>query len=201
MSYGTGFTSPHAVLPLLAAAIVALAGCGNLYPPAPASGAAGASLLDPPDTVRQRNDPARGHVWVLGSRGVSLYRAATGKLVEVTLPSWQWADPAYACPPDLAVGPDGEAIVTSNVVPVLWRIDPRTLAVSVHQLVMDADVDKDVGFSGLVYSAQQGAFFAANETHGSVWRIDPSLREGRKIARTEPARGACGVTVPERKMQ
>jgi hypothetical protein len=194
MSYGTGFTCPRVVLALLAAAVVAMAGCGRPFPPALASGAVGVSPLDPSDIVRQRNDSGRGHVWILGSRGVSLYRA--GKLVEVTLPSWQWVDPAYACPPDLAVGPGGEAIVTSNVVPVLWRIDPRTLAVSVHQLVLDADTDKDIGFSGLVYSAQQGAFFAANETHGSVWRIDPSLRGGRKIARTEPARGACGVTVP-----
>ena len=194
MSYGTGFTSPRVVLALLAAAIVSLAGCGSPYPPALASGAVGVLSLDPSDTVRQRNDAARGHVWILGSRGVSLYRA--GKLVEVTLPSWQWVDPAYACPPDLAVGPGGEAIITSNVAPVLWRIDPRTLVVSVHPLVLDADTDKDLGFSGLVYSAQQGAFFAANETHGSVWRIDTSLREGRKIGRTEPARGACGVAVP-----
>ena len=181
---------------LLAASVVAMAGCDNRVAPLPAPHAAVVGLLDPSDNGRQRHDLARNRVWTLNSQGVFLYQVGTGKLVEVSLPSWQWVDAPYACPPDLALGPGGEALVTSNVVPVLWRIDPRTLAVSMHELALDADNDKDVGFSGLVYSAEHSSFFAVSEVHGSLWQIDPSLRKGRKVARTELKRGACGIAVP-----
>ena len=86
-------------------------------------------------------------------------------------------------------------MVTSNVLPVLWRIDPETLAVSVHHVQLDADADKDVGFSGLVYSERHGAYFAISELHGSMWRIDPLLRRAQKIALSEPVRGACSVSM------
>lgn len=81
----------------------------------------------------------------------------------------------------IPLGPDGEAVVTSNVVPVLWRIDPETLAVSMHELALDADQDKNVGFSSLVYSAEHGAFFAMSDAQGSMWQIDRLLRNGRKL--------------------
>ena len=72
--------------------------------------------------------------------------------------------------------------MTSNVLPVLWKIDPTTLAVSVHRVELDADTDKDVGFSGLVYSERNGAYFAVSELHGSLWRIDPLLRRAQKVS-------------------
>jgi hypothetical protein len=181
---------------LIVGLVASAAGCDQPQPSLRTSEPVSAGFLDPSDNGRQRNDPARGRVWVINSQGVFVYQASTGKLTEVTLPSWQWADTLYACPPDLAIGPAGEALVTSNVVSVLWRIDPRTLSVTMHELALNADNDKDVGFSQLAYSAEHGAFFAINETHGSQWRIDSSLREARKIALTEPARGACGTSVP-----
>ena len=113
----------------------------------------------------------------------------------VELPGWHWAGEPYACAPDIAVGPRGEVVVTSNVLPVLWKIDPRTLAVSVHRLQLDADTDKDVGFSGLVYSERNGAYFAVSGLHGSLWRIDPLLRRAQKVGLSKPLRGACAVSV------
>ena len=119
-------------------------------------------------------------------------RASRG--VAVKLPGWHWAHEPYACPPAIAIGPRGEALVTSNVLPVLWKIDPQTLAVTVHSLELDADSDKDVGFSGLVYSARDGAYFAVSELHGSLWRIDPLLRRAQKIALVGAgARRLCAV--------
>jgi hypothetical protein len=113
----------------------------------------------------------------------------------IELPGWHWAGEPYACAPAIAVGPRGEAVVTSNVLPVLWKIDPETLAVSVHRLQLDADSDKDVGFSGLVYEERSGAYFAVSGLHGSLWRIDPLLRRAQKIALSEPVRGACSVSM------
>ena len=87
----------------------------------------------------------------------------------------------------------GEVVISSNIVPTLWRIDPETLAVSEHPLVLDADTDKDVGFSGVTYSAGHAAFFAVSGVHGSLWRIDPRLRRAQKVALSAPIRNACGL--------
>jgi hypothetical protein len=100
----------------------------------------------------------------------------------VELPGWNWVGEPYACAPAVATGPRGEVVVTSNVLPILWKIDPDTLAVSMHRLQLDADTDKDVGFSGLVYSARDGAYLAVSELHGTLWRIDPLLQRAQRIA-------------------
>lgn len=138
---------------------------------------------------------AAEQTWGLDADGVYLQQARKAR-VAVPLPGWQWVHQPYACPPALAIGPRGEALVTSNVLPVLWKIDPDTLAVTVHRLQLDADTDKDVGFSGLAYSARDSAYFAVSELHGTLWRIDPLLRRAQKIALSEPVRGACSMSMP-----
>jgi hypothetical protein len=107
-------------------------------------------------------------------------------------------DTPYGRLPDLALGPSSEAVITSNVVPTLWRIDPETLVVSVHPLLLDSDTDKDVGFSGLVYSSEHEAFFAVSDAHGSLWRIDRGLERARKIWLSAPLSKAFGLAVPPR---
>ena len=146
------------------------------------------------DPLRYRAQPERGRAWVIDGQGLFLEEAGKPRRA-VDLPQWHWAGGRYACAPDIAIGPRGEAIVTSNVLPVLWKIDPDTLAVSTHRLQLDADEDKDVGFSGLVYSERNGAYFAVSELTGSLWRIDPLLRRAQKVALSEPVRGACAVSM------
>jgi len=169
---------------LSAAVLVSLAGCEHATVPQ------GASL-----NIRDQVDPARERIWRLGRDGVFVLDLATpAKLVR--LEGWQWAAEAYACPPDLALGPDGEAVVTSNVLPVLWRVDPHTLVASAHALALDADEDKDVGFSALVYSPEHGAFFAVSAPHGSVWRIDAQLTRAQKVPFSLPRRNRPCPEVP-----
>jgi len=109
----------------------------------------------------------------------------------LSLPGWLWVAEPWSCPPAAASGPVGELIVTSNVIPTLWRIDPRTMAVSLHELILDADADRDIGFSALVYSARQGSYFAVSSTDGALWRIDRELTHAHKVG-TSPVRGfAC----------
>jgi len=186
MSYGTAF--PLRITPqfriavaCLAASLLALAGCERSAALSPAPRAIQAAPDAGLGDERRRDDPARDRVWVLNSQGVFMYRAGTPGFVEITLPSWQWLDAPYGSLPDLALGPDGEAVITSNVVPILWRIDPETLAVSMHELALDSDQDKDVGFSSLVYSAEHEAFFAVSDAQGSRWQIDRFLKNGRKL--------------------
>ena len=98
--------------------------------------------------------------------------------MSLPLPGWLLVDAPYSCPPDLALGPKGEALITSNILPTLWRIDPESLAVTVHPLLLDADTDKDVGFSALAYSPQHGAFIAASYAHGSLLENRFAARAG-----------------------
>jgi hypothetical protein len=132
-------------------------------------------------------DSGRGRSWWLMRDGVLLNSAAQARKV-VALPGWLWAADPH-CPPDLALGPAGEAVVTSNVVPTLWRIDEKSLAVTVHDLKLNTGNDKDVGFAAVVYSPEHGAFFAYSEAQRSVWRIDRRLERAIKVADTDLSRG------------
>jgi hypothetical protein len=145
--------------------------------------------------LRFEPDRGRERGWILTRMGVQVLdfktRQTTGYL---PLPDWVWAGAEFSCPPDLALGPNGEAIISSNVMSTLWRVDPQTLAVSKHEVALDADTDKDVGFTGLAYSAKDNAIFAVSE-FGALWRIDPLLREARKIPLSAPIPKACRVAI------
>lgn len=143
---------------------------------------------------RGPSQPAGRISWQLTRDGV----VSVDGQAQIALPAWLWVKAPYACPPALATGPRGEAVVTSNVMPTLWRIDPQTLAVTTHPLTLDADAGKDVGFSGLVYSAEHAAYFAVSEPHGSLWKIDAQLSYAQKVPLSQPISGACGLTVPPR---
>jgi len=136
------------------------------------------------DSAQAPGSSSQAPVWRLTREGAAVERQ--GKLLTIDLPGWIWAAEPY-CPPDLAIGPNGEAVITSNVIPTLWRVDAKTLAVTVHPVALDADNDKDVGFSRIAYSSEHGAYIAVSETHRSMWRIDAGLTTGQKLARRKPA--------------
>lgn len=145
--------------------------------------------------LRFQKDAARDRGWLLTADGVIVFTLSTRQAVaHVSLPQWIWAGEAYSCPPDLALGPKGEALISINVEPTLWRVDPVNLAVSRHTPVLDAHADKDVGFTGLAFSRAQGAFFAVSQ-FGALWRIDPLLRRAEKVELSAPMLKACGVAV------
>ena len=143
------------------------------------------------DQIGKRTDPMREKTWWLAQDGV-IVRAPGGEK-HIALPGWQRVGDRYACPPALAEGPLGEVLVTSNVLSSIWKIDPETLAVTVHELELDSDRDKDVGFSTLRYSSREGAWLAFSAAHGSTWRIDPTLRFARRIAQQAERRMTCAT--------
>lgn len=148
------------------------------------------------ENLRSQVDPARDRLWVLTKSGVQLYDLKSRqKIRDIALPDWSWAGEPYGCSPDLALGPTGEALISSDIRPTLWRVDAVTMRVSKHELVLDEDRDKDVGFSGLVYSAEQGAYFAVSAVQGSLWRIDPLLSRAQKIPLSALLARACGLSV------
>jgi hypothetical protein len=125
----------------------------------------------------ERHDESRDRLWRLTPAGVIVHEP--GRTVRVPLPEWTYAGPSYGCVPSLGLGSDGEAVVSSDVVPVLWRIDPRTLAVTRHELRLESDGDKDVGFINLAWAA--GAWLATSTADGAPWRIEATLRSARKL--------------------
>jgi len=141
--------------------------------------------------VRQESIRAAERTWWLASDGVGT--RAPGLEALVALPGWQWVGEQHSCPPALAIGPRGEALVTSNVVPSVWRIDPDTLAVSLHELELDSDQDKDVGFSSLRYSSDAGVWLAFSAAHGSTWQIDSTLTRATKVAHNPEWRMTCAT--------
>ncbi|HEV3009883.1 MAG TPA: hypothetical protein VGX52_12685 [Burkholderiales bacterium] len=188
-------------VPLVAASLLFIAGCDG----GPTARETATTASVPPQVEsangRYRVDRDRNRVWFLTHEGVSLYDPSQPQRIELSLPGWTWAGAPHGCLPDLALGPRGEAVITSDVLPTLWRIDPETLAVSVHPLTLDSDNDKDVGFSALVYSAERGAFFAASYHHGSLWRVDPLLTRAQRVPLSAPVAHACEVTVRARNPQ
>jgi hypothetical protein len=148
--------------------------------------------------MRFQLDAGRERLWWLTRDGVVVKDAAAKERTVVPIPGWTWVGEAWSCMPDLALGPRGEALVTSNILPIVWKIDPETLAVTEHPLVLDADTDKEVGFSGLTYSSEHDAYFAVSGVHGTLWKIDSQLKRGEKIALSGPIHDACRVAIGAR---
>lgn len=170
-------------------------GCGQHHSPPPQYGSAWPQF-------RHRVDQSRNRVWFLTRTDVRLYDFGTPeKIRRFELPDWINLDEDYSCMPDLIVGPDGAAVISSNVVPWLWRIDADTLEISRHELTLDADSGRELGFSGLAYSARWRAFIAVSHLHGSLWRIDPSLATAAKIQLSAPVPQACGLAVLPRAIE
>lgn len=150
----------------------------------------------PPQPLRAQLDAASGRVWTLHVDGVDV-RGAMGArtTTAIRLPGWTWAAEPYACPPDLAVVRDGAVLVTSNVTPAIWRIDPATLEVTRHDLAVAENTGKDVGFSRLFYSARYEALFAASALDNSLWHVDRSLTRAQRIAVSPSLPQGCVLSV------
>jgi hypothetical protein len=141
--------------------------------------------------LRIRPEVQRNRLWLLDHAAVSVYDNTTGRLIRrVQLPGWIFVLRQFSCPPDLAIDPSGSAMVSSNVLPVLWRIDGERFEVTQLELALDADMDKDVGFSGLAF-ASDGTLFAESGILGSLWQIDVRASSAKKLASSAPAGSAC----------
>lgn len=71
--------------------------------------------------------------------------------------------------------------MSSNVLPVLWRVDPQRFQVTRIALELDADIDKDVGFTALSF-ASDDVLIAAGATYASLWRLDLRSATASKLA-------------------
>lgn len=138
-----------------------------------------------------RADTKGNRRWVLNADSLSVYdNVSRRRLRRIELPGWILAGPLHACAPDMVLDSTGAAIVSSNVVPVVWRIDPQRFEVTRIALKLSADSDKDIGFTALSF-AGDGTLVAAGATVGAVWRIDLQSAQATKVASYPPATGIC----------
>ena len=147
--------------------------------------------------VRVQLDAARNRVWLLTAEGVAVYEPAVpGRVLRVPLLGWQIADEPDGCVPEFALGPKGEAVIASDLVPVLLRVDPETLKVTRHELRLDDDTgtDRDTGVTVLRYLPARGAYLAVSRQDGTIWRIDRELRNAHRMGRqVVPQANDCGA--------
>jgi hypothetical protein len=138
-----------------------------------------------------RADAARSRLWVLDARGLALHDSVNGRrLRHVELPGLFLAGSGNLCPPDIAFDATGTVFVSSDVLPVIWRVDPERFEVTRIELALDADRDKDIGFTGLSF-ASDGIVIAAGATVPSLWRIDLNRASASKIASYPASARAC----------
>ena len=77
--------------------------------------------------------------------------------------------------------------MSSNVLPVLWRIDPRRFEVT--RVPLDVETDKEIGFTGLRFVGD-GVLMANGATVATQWLID--LRRARaSLVATQPGQRPC----------
>lgn len=140
-----------------------------------------------------RVDLAHNRRWVLREHALSVYDHMNGRrLRHIILPDWVLAGPKDGCAPDIVLDASGAALVSSNVLPVLWRVDPQRFQVIRIALQLDADAGKEVGLTGLAFSAD-GELIAAGTTFASLWRIDLGAGRATKLA-SLPTPGVCDTS-------
>jgi hypothetical protein len=145
-----------------------------------------------------RADVERNRLWVLEPEALSLHDNTNGRLLRrIALPAPFFVGEEHACPPDIAWDAAGTVFASSNVLPVLWRINPRSFEVTRIELELGANGDKDVGFTGLSFAAD-GALIAAGTTYASLWRIDLRTATASRIASYPLSTPACDPAMLKR---
>ncbi len=179
-------------LALVLMLVVALCGLTlrSIAGASPAPGAA--QTLFPP---RVEHDQLRGLVWAIDGQSVMLYDGRSRTLIKkVELPNWSYVDEPQSCAPDLVIDAQGHALVSSNVRPDLWRINPRDQSVEHIAIELGTDSDKEVGFTGLAL-VNPHTVLAVSAIQGTLWWIDLESRTAGKLDLPRPIRGACALGI------
>jgi hypothetical protein len=135
---------------------------------------------------------------VLDSMGLYAYDAASSRLIR----RWAIDETQHSnehCLPDIALHPSGTLFVSSAIRPKLWRIDGATLEASEHDIRVDADQNKDFGFSAIAFAGEDSTLYAASAMTGALWKVDASRDEATKLDLPSPLYGACALHAMHRR--
>ena len=146
-------------------------------------------------------DSARSRIWRLGDRGVYLEAPEQSQALHILLPGRFIVDQTITCPSAMTLSQEGAVVVTSNVIPILWRINPDTFVVTSHPLTLTSHADREVGFTGIAFSTGHSAYFAVSSVHGTLWRIDMNLQTAHLVGLPHRLEEPCGIAVISPKRQ
>lgn len=147
---------------------------------------------DPQIPPRVVFDEARQVLWALEEGRLLRYDTRRRMLLgSLELPAFSHAAGRYACAPDMIADGAGGLLVSSNVEAALWRVEGGGRSVERIELRLDTDLDKELGFTGLVFAGHR--LFAVSSLQGSLWEIDLAARAAKKLPLPRTLRGACSV--------
>ena len=148
--------------------------------------------------LRLRIDVPRDRLWVLDVGHVHVVDLATNRRIRsIALPNWTYSTHEDLCLPDLQLDEQGAALVSDNVQPKLWRIDPRDFSTIERNVKLDAHRNLDVGFSALAVG-ERGVIYAAMAAPGLLWRVDSDLSRAENIPLTSRVFGVCALETRSR---
>lgn len=130
------------------------------------------------DVVRVLPDESRSRVWILTSRAVYL-RESGAPTKRFTMPGRVHMDCAGDCQPDLLVEPAGSVLVSSNIQPDLWRIDPEAASSVKVPIALEQDSGKDFGFTQLRFGPH-GQIDVRGTLDRAEWQIDLAAQRASK---------------------
>jgi outer membrane protein assembly factor BamB len=138
-------------------------------------------------------DSGHGRRWELTWASVTAYDIASGKrLRTLRLPHAIVSGARESCPPAMVLDRNGGLYVSSNVEPRLWRISPSLFEIEILDVELESDRDKEIGFTRLAWSANEGFLQAVNAATGTLWQIDLATGRARKVGRSADYQG-CAV--------
>jgi hypothetical protein len=143
----------------------------------------------PAGDIRVRRDELHARIWVLRADALYLYPYdSQAPARRFTLPRWIYVISRSACEPDLLVEAGGTVIVSSNIMPSLWRVDPEASSAIELELEAQPQTTRELGFTALRW-AGPGALHARGSLDRSRWLIDLPNRSATKLEGAVPGAG------------
>jgi len=100
-------------------------------------------------------------------------------ILTATLSGWiEVADP-HAAPPGVLVE-QGEIVISSNIVPDLWRLRAGTGRFERVPITVEPTQVRDIGFT-MLRRAADGSIHARHSIDASLWRIDLEQGHARRL--------------------
>jgi hypothetical protein len=142
--------------------------------------------------LRVKLDTTRNRLWVLGLDNVYVYDIEKEQLIgQIALPGWTVA--RFICLPDMLLDRTGAALISSNVLSRLWRVDPDSFEVRWHEIRLHGRENWDIGFGSLAF-APDGTLFAVTALAESLWRIDVDRGRADRVELSASIGNACALT-------
>ena len=176
--------------PVVLAVLIVICGCDSAAR-TPTAAVVPSAVIQPfeaPDVLLVKIDAARDRVWVLRLDEVDVYDRRTRQLMRrISLPSWSVAD---LCGPGIAFDSSGVALISHNLEPKLWRVDPDMSEVQEHTIRLIGGEKLDVGFGSIVFGTDGLLYGVASSGH-SVWRIDIGSASAVQVGRDAAVFNEC----------